>query len=96
MTATADTQVMTPPPTTRWPIKVRCRDGRLTAFDPARIEAAVARAAREVRHAEAPLATTVATAVADILARRPRGEVVDVEAIQDLWKRSLPLRVSTT
>ncbi|KMV20933.1 ribonucleoside-diphosphate reductase, adenosylcobalamin-dependent [Mycobacterium heckeshornense] len=80
---------MTPPPTTRWPIKVRCRDGRLTAFDPARIEAAVARAAREVRHAEAPLATTVATAVADILARRPRGEVVDVEAIQDLVEAQL-------
>ncbi|EID10973.1 ribonucleoside-diphosphate reductase, adenosylcobalamin-dependent [Mycobacterium xenopi RIVM700367] len=56
----------------------------MTAFDPARIEAAVARAAREVRRAETPLASTVAAAVAEILARRPRDEPVDVETIQDL------------
>jgi ribonucleoside-diphosphate reductase alpha chain len=38
-----------------WPGKVKRRDGRLVTFDVTRIESAVARAAREVGHAEPQL-----------------------------------------
>jgi ribonucleoside-diphosphate reductase alpha chain len=68
-------------------MKVRHRDGRLVAFDLTRIEAAVARAAREVGHADANLATAVAKAVADELAQR--GKPPTVEAIQDLVEAQL-------
>ena len=46
------------------------RDGRLVTFDVTRIESAVARAAREVGHAEPQVPASVAAAVADAIALR--------------------------
>ena len=66
--------------TAKWPSKVRRRDQTLVPFDITRIEAAVARAAREVASFDDPdMPATVATAVADALA----SEVTSVEEIQD-------------
>ena len=75
--------------TAAWPSKVRRRDGRLVDFDLTRIETAVARAASEAGHPDPGLATTVAKSVADELARRQRGRVPTVEAIQDLVEAQL-------
>ena len=72
-----------------WPATVRLRDGRLVAFDLSRIEAAVARAAREAGHRDPEVPDKVARSVADALARRPRGGVPAVEEIQDLVEAQL-------
>jgi len=68
-----------------WPAKVRRRDGTLVSFDVARIEAAVARAAREVANDDPDMPVTVARAVADALGHR----VAPVERIQDLVEARL-------
>jgi ribonucleoside-diphosphate reductase alpha chain len=68
---------------------VRRRDGRLVAFDIARIENAVMRAAREAGRPGPGSATAVATAVADELAQRPAGRPPTVEMIQDLVETQL-------
>ncbi len=78
-----------PPGTATWPASVRRRDGHLVPFDPARIEAAVARAAHEAGHRDPEAPGAVARSVADALARRPRGEVATVEEIQDLVEAEL-------
>ena len=65
--------------TAGWPAKVRRRDGTLVAFDVTRIEAAVARAAREVAYDDPDMPVTVARAVADALGPR----IAPVEEIQD-------------
>ena len=61
------------------PAKVRRRDGTLVPFDIARIEDAVARAAREVAYDDPDMPGTVARAVADGLGP----DIVPVEEIQD-------------
>ena len=73
----------------RWPATVRARDGRLVAFDIARIEDAVMRAAREARRPAPRLATIVAKAVANELAHRPRERAPTVEMIQDVVEAQL-------
>ena len=65
--------------TAGWPAKVRRRDGALGPFDIRRIEAAVARAAREVAYDDPDMPVTVARAVADALGPR----LAPVEEIQD-------------
>src|SRR4029450_4402024 len=70
---------------TAWPATVRRRDGTLVPFDVARIEAAVARAAREVANDDPDMPVTVARAVADALVHR----VAPVERIQDLVEARL-------
>ncbi len=65
--------------TAGWPAKVRCRDGTLLPFDVRRIEAAVARAAREVAYDDPDMPVTVARAVADALGPR----LAPVEEIQN-------------
>jgi ribonucleoside-diphosphate reductase alpha chain len=69
----------------RWPAKVRRRDGRSVPFDVMRIEAAVARAAREAGNTDPNIAAAIARAVADALRRR----VATVEEIQDLVEAQL-------
>jgi ribonucleoside-diphosphate reductase alpha chain len=66
---------------TGWPRTVRRRDGTVVPFDVARIEAAVARAAREVGHDDPDLPVTIARSVADTLGSDP--VPVPVEQIQD-------------
>jgi len=70
-----------------WPASVRRRDGRLVPFDPARIETAIAAAAREAGHPDPDVPGVLARSVADALARdyrrRPRGGIPTVEEIQD-------------
>lgn len=78
-----------PPGTGKWPASVRRRDGRLVPFDPARIEAAIARAAREAGHRDPAAPGSVARPVVDALARRRRAKVVTVEEIQDLVEAQL-------
>ncbi len=73
-----------PAKTAEWPASVRRRDGRVVPFDVARIEAAIARAAREVGHRDGDAAAVLAGSVADTLASRPRGAVPTVEEIQDV------------
>lgn len=68
---------------------MRRRDGRLAPFDPARIEAAIARAAREAGHWDPAVPATLARSVADALARRPGGGAPTVEEIQDLVEAQL-------
>jgi len=63
------------------PAQVRRRDGRLIAFDRARIEAAVAAAAAEAGHRDSTLGARVADAVAAALADARRAPTV--EEIQD-------------
>ncbi|BBZ12761.1 adenosylcobalamin-dependent ribonucleoside-diphosphate reductase [Mycobacterium branderi] len=75
-------------PAVRWPARVRRRDGRLVTFDLARIETAIARAARETGRPDPDLAAGVAAAVADSLAQRRR-DTATVEAIQDLVEEKL-------
>ncbi len=67
----------------RWPTHVRRRDGHIVAFDVARIEQAVGRAAQEVGCTDRGLPTMVAEAVAGELASRFRGRAPGVEEIQD-------------
>ena len=71
--------------TAGWPAKVRRRDGTLAPFDIARIEAAVARAAREVAYDDPDMPVTVARAVADALGPR----IAPVEEIQDFVEARL-------
>ena len=78
-----------PPRAAEWPASVRRRDGSLVPFDLARIEVAVARAAREAGHRDPAAPGVLARSVADALARRPRGEVATVEEIQDLVEAEL-------
>jgi ribonucleoside-diphosphate reductase alpha chain len=61
------------------PAQVRRRDGRLVPFDPIRIGAAVAAAARETGRTDPDLPVAIAAAVADSFATA----VVDVETIQN-------------
>jgi ATP cone domain len=81
--------VTRPPRATEWPATVRRRDGRLVPFDLARIEGAVARAAREAGHRNPDAPGAVARSVADALARRPPGGAATVEEIQDLVEAEL-------
>ncbi len=78
-----------PPRTGGCPASVRRRDGRLVPFDPGRIEAAIARAAREAGHRDPGVPGGVARSVVDALARRPRAKVATVEEIQDLVEARL-------
>ncbi|MGZ4509756.1 MAG: adenosylcobalamin-dependent ribonucleoside-diphosphate reductase [Mycobacterium sp.] len=74
----------------QWPASVRRRDGRLVPFDKARIEAAIARAAREAGHDDPAAPGALARSVADALAlRRPTGAVPTVEEIQDVVEAQL-------
>ncbi|MGV0775985.1 adenosylcobalamin-dependent ribonucleoside-diphosphate reductase [Mycolicibacterium elephantis] len=68
-----------------WPTEVRRRDGTVVPFDVTRIEAAVARAAREVANDDPDMPATVARAVADALG----SGVAPVEEIQDLVEARL-------
>ena len=70
---------------TGWPAKVRRRDETLALFDIARIEAAVARAARESGYDDPDMPGTVARAVADALGPR----IAPVEKIQDFVEARL-------
>lgn len=69
------------------PTKVRKRDGRLEAFDAARIHAAVAAAAVEAGREADAVAGTVSAQVVGALAERP--DAPDVEEIQDEVERTL-------
>ncbi|MCI4674147.1 adenosylcobalamin-dependent ribonucleoside-diphosphate reductase [Candidatus Mycolicibacterium alkanivorans] len=71
--------------TAGWPAKVRRRDGTLVPFDVARIETAIARAAREVAYDGPDMPVTVARAVADALGPR----IAPVEEIQDFVEARL-------
>ena len=71
--------------TAGWPAKVRRRDGTPVPFDITRIEAAVARAAREVAYGDPDMPGTVARAVADALGPG----VAPVEEIQDFVEARL-------
>ncbi len=73
----------------QWPASVRRRDGRLVPFDLARIEVAIAAAAREAGHRDPDAPGVLARSVADALARRPRGGIPTVEEIQDLVEAQL-------
>ena len=67
------------------PAKVRRRDGTLVRFDIARIEAAVARAAREVAYDDPDMPVIMARAVADALGPG----IAPVEEIQDFVEARL-------
>src|SRR5271166_2343668 len=68
-----------------WPAKVRRRDGTLVPFDVRRIEAAVARAGREVGCDDPDMPAALARVVADALGPR----VVPIERIQDFVEARL-------
>jgi len=78
-----------PSRSTGWPASVRRRDGRLVPFDLARIELAIARAAREAGHPDPGAPAVLARSVADALARRARSDFATVEEIQDLVEAQL-------
>jgi len=67
------------------PRRVRRRDGAVVPFDPARIEAAVSRAAAEAGHRDQALAATVSAGLAARSGRRPPG----VEDVQDAVEHAL-------
>lgn len=69
----------------RWPAKVQRRDGTVVPFDVTRIEAAVARAAREVANDDPDIPVVVAGSVADALGPG----VAQVEKIQDFVEARL-------
>jgi len=71
--------------TAGWPAKVQRRDGTLVPFDVTRIEAAIARAAREVAHDDPDMPVIVARTVADALGPR----IAPVEEIQDFVEARL-------
>jgi len=77
------------PRAAEWPASVRRRDGRLVPFDLARVEAAVARAAREAGHRDPGAPGVLARSVADALARGSRRGVATVEEIQDMVEEQL-------
>jgi len=70
---------------TGWPAKVRRRDGTLVPFDVRRIEAAVARAGREVGCEDPDMPAALARAVGDALGPR----VVPIEQVQDFVEARL-------
>jgi ribonucleoside-diphosphate reductase alpha chain len=78
-----------PPSSAERPASVRRRDGRLVPFEPGRIEAAIARAAREAGHRDPAAPARVAKSVVDALARRPHAKAATVEEIQDLVEARL-------
>ncbi|KZS70371.1 ribonucleoside-diphosphate reductase [Mycobacterium kansasii] len=69
----------------RWPAQVRRRDATLVPFDIARIEAAVAGAAREVAYDDPDMPATIARAVADTLGPR----IASVERVGDFVEARL-------
>jgi len=69
--------------------EIRKRDGSIAAFDPRKIEAAVARAAREVGIRDDRVATRVAEAVVEELQARPADATPDVERVQDVVEAAL-------
>ncbi len=71
------------------PKQVRTRDGRVVAFDRSRIEAAVARATREVGRPDPELAARVADVVSAQLLERFGTRPPGVEDIQDLVEHVL-------
>ncbi|MGE5288629.1 MAG: adenosylcobalamin-dependent ribonucleoside-diphosphate reductase [Micromonosporaceae bacterium] len=71
------------------PRRLRRRDGIAVGFDPARIEAAVARAAREVGRRDPSLAAMVTEQVCAELAARFGRRVPAVEDVQDGVERAL-------
>jgi len=71
------------------PTQVRRRDGRVVSFDPARIETAIGRAARETGHTEPDLPPNVTAAVVEALSGRAADAAVDVETIQDTVEATL-------
>jgi len=68
-----------------WPAKVRRRDGTFVPFDVRRIEAAVARAGREVGCEDPDMPAALARAVGDALGPR----VVPIEQVQDFVEARL-------
>lgn len=74
------------------PRRLRRRDGTVVPFDPARIEAAVWRAAREAGQRRPSLAAAVAAEVSAGLAARSGRRVPGVEEIQDAVERTLRAR----
>src|SRR5271166_4935597 len=68
-----------------WPAKVRRRDATLVPFDVRRIEAAVARAGREVGCDDPDMPAALARAVADALGPR----IAPIEQIQDFVEARL-------
>ncbi len=71
------------------PRRVRRRDGAVVPFDPARIEAAVSRAAAEAGHRDQALAATVAAEVSAGLAARSGRRPPRVEDVQDAVEHAL-------
>ena len=76
-------------PTGRAPRRVRRRDGTVVSFDPARIEAAITRAATEAGHQDPAVAATMAAEVSAGLAARFRDRPPGVEDVQDAVERAL-------
>lgn len=76
---------MKPTAASRWPAQVQRRDGTVVPFDVTRIEAAVARAAREVAIDDPDMPVVVARSVADALGPG----VAQVETIQDFVEARL-------
>jgi ribonucleoside-diphosphate reductase alpha chain len=76
-------------PTGRAPRRVRRRDGTVVSFDPARIEAAITRAAAEAGHRDPALAAGVAAEVSAGLAARFGDRPPEVEDVQDAVERAL-------
>lgn len=74
------------------PRRLRRRDGSVVRFDPARIEAAVARAAREVGRLDLVLASDVAAGVSARLAARAGLRLPGVEDVQDAVEQELSTR----
>ena len=71
------------------PQELRTRDGRIVPFDKSRIEAAVARAGREVGRPDAGLSARVADAVSAQLAEHVGSRPPGVEDVQDLVEHVL-------
>ncbi len=74
------------------PERVRKRDGSIVAFDEAKIEHAIQRAAFDVRHDEqqaGAVARRTKAMVGDRLARAYRGTIPSVEQIQDVIEAAL-------
>jgi ribonucleoside-diphosphate reductase alpha chain len=73
------------------PGRLRRRDGAVVRFDPVRIEAAVARAARETRQDQVP-AADIAAAVSAQLAGQLGRRLPGVEDVQDAVEQELSVR----
>jgi ribonucleoside-diphosphate reductase alpha chain len=74
------------------PRRLRRRDGAVVRFDPARIEAAVARAALEVGRQDQVQAGDIAAAVSARLAKRTGRRLPGVEDVQDAVEQELAAR----